>query len=196
MAHDLRELLRLAEGKGAQPTVALVDSQTLRSTVEFPLETSRPESGDRAGCDAGKKTKGSKGHIAVDTLGNLLALTVTPTHEQDRTQVGALAEQIQAVTGGTVTQIFADGGYTGIDPAQAAREAGMELAVVKRSDLAQGFVVLPKRWVVERSFAWKSRFRRLVRDYERLPETVAGLHFVAFVILMLTRLLATKATGA
>ena len=183
---DLRELMRVALGKKAQPTAAIVDSQTLRST---------PESGARAGYDAGKKTKGSKVHIAVDTLGNLLGLVITPANEQDRDQVGALTEQVQAVTGGNVTKIFADSGYTGEAAKQAAKDNGVDLEIVKLSEAVRGFVVLPKRWIVERSFAWKTRFRRLIRDYERLPETVAGLHFLAFAILMAARLLATQATS-
>ena len=96
-----------------------------------------------------------------------------------------LASQVQTVTGGTVAVAFVDQGYTGPEPAQAAAAHGIDLIVVKLPEAKKGFVLLPKRWVVERSFAWTGRFRRLARDYERLPETLAGLHFLAFAILML-----------
>jgi len=187
MVDDLREVLRVAAGKKAQPSAAILDSQTLRST---------PESGDRAGFDGGKKTKGTKVHIAVDTLGNLLSLAVTPANAQDRDQIAQLAEDIQAVTNQSVEIAFADGSYTGENASSAAAGHGICLQVVKVPEATRGFVLLPKRWVVERSFAWKTRFRRLVRDYERLPETVAGLHFAVFAILMLARLVAKTLQGS
>jgi transposase len=176
MVHDLRVLLRLAAGRDEQPTATIFDGRTLQST---------PESGTRAGYDGAKRKNGSKVHIAVDTLGHLLALHVTPANEQERAQVDALASQVQAVTGDTIEVAFVDQGYTGPEPAQAAAAHGIELIVVKLPEAKQGFVLLPKRWVVERSFAWTGRFRRLARDYERLPETLAGLHFLAFALLML-----------
>ena len=126
-------------------------------------------------------------HIAVDTLGQLLALRVTAADEQDRTQVKALVAQVQEVTGETVEIAFVDQAYTGEQAAQDAAAQGIKLEVVKLPEAKKGFVLLPRRWVVERSFAWATRFRRLVSDYERLPETVAGLHFLAFAILMLKR---------
>jgi transposase len=175
---DLRALLRVAVGRQPEPTAAILDSRTLQSS---------PESGARAGYDGAKRKKGSKVHIAVDTLGQLLALYVTPANEQDRAQVGQLAQQVQAVTGENVEVAFVDAGYTGDQPAQAATAHGIRLEVVKLPDAKKGFVLLPRRWVVERSFAWAAPFRRLARDYERLPQTLAGLHFVAFAILMLTR---------
>jgi transposase len=178
MAHDLRTVLRLAEGRAAEPSAAILDSRTLRST---------PESGSRAGYDGAKRQKGSKLHAAVDTLGHLLALHVTPADAQDRAQVGQLAAAIQEATGEAVDLAYVDQGYTGEAPAQAAKAHGISLEVVKLSEAKRGFVLLPRRWVVERSFAWAARFRRLARDYERLPQTVAGLHFVAFVTLMLTK---------
>jgi transposase len=92
---------------------------------------------------------------------------------------------VQHVTGETVKVAFVDQGYTGQEPADAAREEGIQLHVVKLPEARKGFVLLPRRWVVERSFGWINRFRRLARDYERLPETLAGLHFVVFTILML-----------
>lgn len=126
-------------------------------------------------------------HMAVDTLGNLLALHVTPVNEQDRAQVSEIAQQVQAVTAQRVQVAFLDQGYTGDKPAQAAAEQGIQLIVVKLPDIKKGFVLLPRRWVVERSFGWMARFRRLSRDYERLPDTLKGLHFLVFAVLMLTR---------
>ena len=146
---------------------------------------STPESGARAGYDGAKRKKGSKVHIAVDTLGHLLALHVTPANEQERAQVAELAAQVQEVTEQNVTLAYVDQGYTGPDPAEAAAAQGIHLEVVKLPEAKKGFVLLPHRWVVERSFAWAARFRRLARDYERLPETLAGLHYVVFAVLML-----------
>jgi transposase len=178
MVNDLRQLLRVAAGRKEQPTGAIFDSRTLQSS---------PESGARAGYDGAKRRKGSKVHVAVDTLGQLLALLVTPASEQDREQVAALAAQVQAVTGHSVEVAFVDQGYTGDEPLEAAAEQGIRLEVVKLPQAKKGFVLLPRRWVVERSFAWTARFRRLARDYERLPQTLAGLHFLAFAILLLHR---------
>jgi transposase len=180
MAHDLRALLREAAGRDPDPTAMILDGKTLRST---------PESGHRAGYDGYKRTKGSKIHAAVDTLGHLLALRVTPANEQERAQVGDLADAVQEATGNTVEAAFVDQGYTGDDPAEAAADRGIDLVVVSLPEARRGFVLLPRRWVVERSFAWATRFRRLAKDYERLPETVAGLHFLAFTCLMLQKLL-------
>lgn len=179
MAHDLRALLRLASGKDAHPSAAILDSRTVQST---------PESGARAGYDGAKRRKGSKVHAAVDTLGHLLALKVTPANEGDRAQVGQLVEKLQEVTGRSVEVAFVDQGYNGQNPLAAAAQHGVELQVIKLSEAKKGFVLLPRRWVVERSFAWAARFRRLARDYERLPSTFAGLHWLAFVLLMLRAL--------
>lgn len=178
MAHDLRLLLRTFAGRKGQPTAAILDSRTLRST---------PESGARASYDGAKRKKGSKIHIAVDTLGHLLAAHVTTASEQDRAQVGVLAEAVQHATGQSVALAWVDQGYTGQAAHDAAAEHGIKLEVVKLAEAKRGFVLLPRRWVVERSFAWATRFRRLVRDYERLPETVKGLHFVAFACIMLNK---------
>jgi transposase len=178
MVHDLREVLRVAKGRKEQPSAAIFDSRTLQSS---------PESGERAGYDGAKRRKGSKTHMAVDTLGYLLALHVTSADQQDRDQVAELAQQVQDVTGDSVEVAFVDQGYTGEQADQAAQAAGIDLIVVRLPEAKRGFVLLPRRWVVERSFGWLARFRRLARDYERLPETLAGLHFLAFAILMLQR---------
>jgi transposase len=179
MAHDLRAILRLVQERNPDPSAVILDSRTLQST---------PESGARAGFDGHKKRKGSKVHMAVDTLGHLLALRVTPANEQDRAQVGELAKCVQAVVDEKVELAFVDQGYTGEDPAAAAAQEGIRLQVVKHHEAKHGFVLLPRRWVVERSFAWAARFRRLARDYERLASTMAGYHWLAFAMLMLRAL--------
>lgn len=176
MAEDLRMLLRTLVGRDAAPSAMILDSRTIQST---------PESGRRAGYDGAKKRKGSKVHAAVDTLGHLLALKVTAANEQDREQVGDLAQAVQQVTGENVQLAYVDQGYTGEHAAHAAQEHGIRLEVVKLPEAKRGFVLLPRRWVVERSFGWAARFRRLARDYERLAATLSGYHWLAFVLLML-----------
>ena len=179
MAQDLRRILRVLEGRHEEPTAAIFDSRTLRST---------PESGGRAGYDGAKKKRGSKVHMAVDTLGHLLSLHVTAADEQDRARVGELARDVQEQTGESVELAFVDQGYTGERAAGAADGEGIELSVVKLPEAKKGFVLLPRRWVVERSFAWLTRFRRLARDYERLASTLKGMHLAAFAFVMLARL--------
>ena len=145
-----------------------MDSRTLRSA---------PASGQRAGYDGHKRKKGSKLHMAAlgrgHGLSHLIALHVTPASTDDRTQVGKLAEAVQAATGNK--------------PAAAAEKRGIKLDVGKRTDAKRGIVLLPRRWVVERSFAWVTRFRRL-KDDEGYAGTLAGLHLVAFVCLMLKQI--------
>lgn len=161
VVHDLRMLLHLADGRTPHPSASILDSRTLQST---------PTSGARAGYDGAKRKKGSKVHLAVDTLGHLLALHVTPANEQDRDQVRQLAEVIQEVV-----LAYVDQGYTGQNPASAPLEHGITLDAVKSPE-------------AKRSFRWAALFRRLACDYERLPETLAGLHYLAFVCLMLPNL--------
>lgn len=185
LVHDLRECLRHSlHDRDPQPTAAILDARTLQST---------PESGARAGYDGAKKRKGSKVHMAVDSLGYLLALAVTSAKENDRAMVKQLAAEIQAATGESVEIAYVDQGYTGEAAKEAAASEGVELVVVKLPYAKRGFVLLPKRWVVERSFGWMARFRRLARDYERLSTTLAGWHWLAFVILMLRQFTAQSA---
>src|SRR5229473_2637324 len=179
MVEDLRLLLREFTGRKAQPTAMLLDSRTIQST---------PESGARAGYDGAKRRKGSKVHAAVDTLGHLLALRVTAANEQDRAQVEKLAQEVQRITGDHVELAYVDQGYTGEAAESAAAKHGIQLEVVKHTQAKRGFVLLPRRWVVERSFAWAARFRRLARDYERLSQTLAAFHYFAFACLMLGRI--------
>lgn len=185
MVHDLRTVLRLADvdakdgaGRGPQPSAVILDGTILQST---------PESGPRAGYNGQKRKKGSKLHLAVDTLGHLLALRVTPANVDERVEVTALAAEVQAVTGASVELAYVDQGYTGKTVAAAAAAHGITLEVIKLPEAKRGFVLLPRRWVVERSIAWMRRFRRLAKDYERLPETLAGLHFLACACLLLSR---------
>ena len=185
MVHDLRILLRISEGRTSDPTAAILDSRTLRCT---------PESGSRGGYDGAKRKKGSKVHAAVDTLGHLLALFVSPANEQERAWVGELARAVQEATGESVELAYVDEGYTGERAAEEAEAHGMRLEVVKHEEAKRGFVLLPRRWVVERDFAWAARFRRVVKDYERPPAVLAGLHFVAFACLFLRQ--ATSILGA
>jgi transposase len=171
LADDLRQLLRLLAPRSAEPSAVLLEGRTLQST---------PASGARAGYDGDKRKKGSKGQIAVETLGHLLAVKVTAANEQERAQVATLVGEVQAITGGKVEVACADQGSTGEEPAAQAAGRGVRLVVVQLAEAKRGFVLLPRRWVVERSFAWASRFRRLARDDERLPASLAGLHWLAF----------------
>src|SRR5215211_7016475 len=173
IVHDLREVLRLAQGRTAEPTAAILDSRTVQST---------PESGGRAGYDGAKRKKGSKVHAAVDTLGHLLALHVTPAEGQDRARVADPAEAAQAATGQSAEVAFVDRGCTGVGAAEGAAAHGIRLEVVKLPTAKRGFVLLPRRWVVERNVAWAARFRRLARDDERLDTTLEGFHYVAFAL--------------
>ena len=179
VAHDLRLIARTLADRRETPSAAVYDGRTLQST---------PESGARAGYDGYKRKKGSKVHAAVDTLGNLPALTVTAANEQERAQVEALSTRVREVTGGTVEVAWADQGYTGDTPAEDAGKQGIELRVVTHDGAKKGFVLPPRRWVVERTYGWLGRFRRLARDYERLTETLAGWHWVAFLAILLGRL--------
>ncbi len=126
-------------------------------------------------------------HAAVDTLGNLLATVVTPANEQDRAQVGELAERVQEVTEQSVELAYVDQGYTGESAASQAVQHFIRLEGVKHTEAKRGFLLLPKHWIVERAFAWLARFRRLARDYERLATTLNRWHWLAFVSILLSR---------
>jgi transposase len=179
LAEDLRKFLREYAGRKLQPAAMILDSRTLRST---------PELGARVDYDGAKRRKGSKVHAADDTLGRLLAPHLTAADEQDHAQLGALAEAVQQITGEHVELAYADKGYTGATTVEAAAKHGIQLEVSKHTEAKRGFVLLLRRWVAERSCAWAARFRRLARDCERLAETLAALHYLAFAILMLSNL--------
>ena len=179
VASDLRAVLRMAAERDPEPSAVVVDSRTLRST---------PESGDRAGYDGAKRKRGSKLHLAVDTQGDPVAMHVTPADADDRGEVDRLAGAVQAETDGSVEVAFVDQGYSGPKPAAAAKAHGIDLEVVRLPEAKRGFVLLPRRWVAERSFAWATRCRRLVKDYEGYASTLAGFHLVAFVCLMLRQI--------
>ena len=178
MAHDLRMILRLIADRPEQPTAAVLDARTLQGSVE---------SGPRSGYDGHKKRKGAKVHLAVDTPGHLLAAHVSAANENERAHVDQLLSNVQEATGQSVEVAFVDSGYNGRAASAVAAGHGIDLHVVSLPEATKGFVLLPRRWVVERAFAWTARYRRLARDYERLGTTLAGLHFVAFTMLMLTR---------
>lgn len=132
-------VLRVTQERQGQPGAVILDGRTLQSTCE---------SGPRAGYDGHKRKRGSKVHMAVDTLGLLPAVHITSANEQERAQVDELARQVQHVTGQTVKPALADQDDSA---AQAARDEGMELQVIKLPEAKKGFVLLPRRWVVERS---------------------------------------------
>src|ERR1700759_3361421 len=136
---DLRAVLREALGRSADPSAVIIDARTLRSS---------PESGERAGYDGGKRKNGSKLHIAVDTLGNLLALRVTAANVDERTEVGALTREVQAVTDNNVEVAFVDQGYDGPNAAEAAAANEIELGFGKLPEATKSFVLLPRRWAV------------------------------------------------
>jgi transposase len=178
IVHDLRMLLRAISDRVPQPRAAIFDRRTVQSS---------PERGAQAGYGGVWRRRGSNVHIAGETLGHLLALLVTPAHDQDRGQVAAVATQVPPATGETVAVACVDPGSTGDYPADAAAAHGIRREVVQVPTPTRGCVLLPRRWGVERSVAWTTRLRRLVRDDERLPETLAGLHFLAFAIVLLKR---------
>lgn len=158
---SLRERVRLREGRTAQPSAAIIDSQSVKAAETVGV-TSR-------GYDAGKKINGRKRHIAVDTLGLLLCVLVTAASVQDRDGARPLLRLLAAACH-RVRLVWADGGYAGKLLDWAKDTVQIAITIVKRSDDVRGFQVLPRRWVVERTLAWITGHRRCVRDYERLPQ--------------------------
>ena len=179
--HDaLRERVRAKqEGRNPEPSAGIVDSQSVKGADTVSKGT--------RGYDAGKKINGRKRHIVTDTLGLLLVVLVTAASVQDRDGGRGILKLLKAALPG-VRHIFADGGYQGQLIALAKRAWEIVVEVVKKPAEQVGFAVLPRRWVVERTFSWLLRWRRLVRDYERLPETHEAFVKWAMVGLMLNRL--------
>ena len=177
--HAIRDKARLAVGKKA-PTAAIIDSQSVRTASQ---------SGVR-GYDAGKKITGRKRHVLVDTLGNILALKVTTADVQDRDGAKLLLN-VLTIAFGWITLIWADGGYAGKlieHVAEIPRHRRVKLEIVKRSDDVKGFKVVPKRWIVERTFGWLIQSRRLIRDYEVKIEHSEAMIYLSMSKRMLARI--------
>ena len=170
---------REAEGREAAPTAVVVDSQSVKTT----------ESGGPKGFDAGKKVKGRKRHLAVDTIGLPISIQITTADVQDRDALAPLLKDVHAKSP-FVSKAFVDGGYQGDEAQRAAFEASkIAMTVVKRTDKqVKGFIVLPKRWVVERTFGWLNRARRLAKDFETTIESATSWLQMALAVLILRRL--------
>jgi transposase len=186
MHNGLREQVRRAEGRAADPSAALVDAQALRG-AETVARASR-------GYDAGKKVNGRKRHIVTDTTGLLLAVLVTAANVQDRT-AGHLLMWIIRSMFPTIRLVWADAGYAGKLVDWATTRLGLAVQIVSKLAGQTGFVVLPRRWCVERTFSWINRCRRTVRDYERLPAHHAAMVQWSMIILMTRRLARHQTAG-
>jgi putative transposase len=175
----LREKVRLQCGKKRQASATILDSQSVKTS----------EGGLACGFDAGKQVRGRKRHALVDTLGLLLKVIVTAGNVQDRDGAKRLLEKIAETKGvKRLKLIWADGSYRGELITWIEDLLGWSLEIVEKPKEQPGFQVLPKRWIVERTFAWWVRQRRLARDYERLPETSEAFIYAAMVRLMIRRL--------
>ena len=179
MHDDLRELIRAAASRSPGPSAAIIDSQSVKGS-EMIART-------RRGYDAGKKINGVKRHVVVDTLGLLLVVMVTAARVQDRDGAAPLLAVLRERFS-TIRLVWADGGYAGRLVIWAAKVIGLTVTIVKRTDDTTGFAVLPRRWVVERTLAWLTRNRRLVRDYERRADTHEAMTTIAMIALMSRRL--------
>jgi len=175
----LRALARAQQDKRCRPTAAILDSQSVKSDGH----------GGSVGYDAAKKIKGRKRHLLVDTLGLVLAVAVTPANVPEREGAQGLLSRVLCWFT-WLRRMWVDGGYSGPDFAHWVRELRpkLEVEVIKRSDEVSGFKVLPKRWVVERTFGWLMRHRRLVRDYEHCETSAESWIYIAMIRIQLRRL--------
>jgi putative transposase len=175
----LRERVRQEAGREAQPSLAIIDSQSVKTT----------EVGGEHGFDGGKKVNGRKRHILVDTMGNLLKVLAHAANVGERAGAQALLLKVPAALWSRLAKILADGGYEGVDfQAWVKHTFEVELEISLRPRDAKGFVLVPIRWVVERTFAWLGRYRRLSKDYERLTENSEGMVYLASINRLLNRL--------
>jgi putative transposase len=177
MHNAFREKVRQAEGRNALPSAGVLDSQSAKATEEA----------ETRGYDAGKKINGRKRHVLVDTIGMLLVLWVSTADVQDRDASKVIFPRAAAEFP-TLKLVWADGGYQGPIAAKPATDVGIKLEIVKRSDDTKGFKVLPRRWVVERTFGWLNRERRLSKDYERTEESSEAFIYWGMTRLMVRRL--------
>lgn len=171
-------------GRDSTSTLMAVQA-TMRVVIPDHAATAPPESGEQADYDGGRRKRGSEVHLAVDTSGHVVALHVTPADVDERAEAGRLSAQVRAETPDSVEMASVDQGYSRPMPASAASARGITLEVIKAPEARCGFVLPPRRWVVERSFAWATSCRRLIKDHERNAGTLPGLHLVAFVRLIL-----------
>lgn len=175
----LREQVRQAAGREAQPSLAIIDSQSVKTT----------EVGGEHGFDGGKKVNGRKRHILVDTMGNLLSVLAHAANIGERAGAQQLLLKVPEPLWSRLEKILADGGYEGADfQAWVKQTFQVELEISLRPRDKKGFILVPIRWVVERSFAWLGRYRRLSKDYERLTENSEGMVYLASISRLLNRL--------
>jgi putative transposase len=178
LVHDeLRDQARALEGRSTEPTAAIIDSQCVKGSAQ----------GGSCGYDAGKKVKGRKRHILVDVLGLIIAIVITPASVQDRDGAEPVIKQA-TLEHSYIQKIWTDGGYTGKVMQRLRDSTGIDIEMIKRTDDMSGFVLLPRRWVVERTFGWMERYRLLSREYERTITSSRDDVFHAMAMVMLRRI--------